>query len=104
LIELASTGSLTVSSASLDAALTLVDYQKRTIAHLLRTELATTESGKRLQRVLQVVTRKPGVNRKGMLQATGYNAGDLTPLLDTLTEREDVTYRDSGYWPAAAEG
>lgn len=101
LIELARTGSLTVSSASLDEAIVLTDYLRAVIRHLLRVEFAPTDSAKRSQRVLQVITREPGIKRGWLLKKTGYDSRQMTEVLQVLTEQSDAYEQDGGWWPTA---
>jgi hypothetical protein len=101
LIELARTGSLTVSSASLDEAIVLTDYLRAVIRHLLRVEFAPTDNAKRAQRVLQVLTREPGIRRGWLLKKTGYDSRQMTEALHVLTEQGDAYEQDGGWWPTA---
>lgn len=100
LIELAQSRQLIVSSAALEEALTLVDYLKAVIAHLLRLEFAPTDSAKRIQQVLKVIREEPGVLRGRLLKRIGLSAKELTVSLQTLVEQGDA-YEESGRWWAS---
>ncbi|HVL66776.1 MAG TPA: DUF3987 domain-containing protein [Vicinamibacterales bacterium] len=98
LIELSQSRQLSISCGALDEALTLVDYLKAVIAHLLRLEFAPTDSAKRIQQVLKVIRATPGGAQRGqMLKRIGLNAKELTIALQTLVEQGDA-YEDGGRW------
>jgi hypothetical protein len=99
LLELSISGSLRVSTATLEEALELVDYLKAVVTHLLRTEFSQTESAKKCQRILRVITERPGSKRGVLLKTTGYDAQELTRALSTLQEQEDIYQQDGGFWP-----
>jgi hypothetical protein len=98
LIELAQTRQLTISCGALEEALTLVDYLKAVIAHLLRVEFAPTDSAKRSQQVLKVIREEPGVKRGRLLKRIGLSGKELTGILQTLIEQEDAYENDGGWW------
>ena len=70
LIELTTTGHLSISAKAMQDAIVLTDYLRATIRHLLDTEFGNGEGDRRLTRVLHVVRKSPGCRRKHLLQQT----------------------------------
>jgi hypothetical protein len=99
LLELSISGRLQLSTAALEEALELIDYLKAVVTHLLRTEFAQTDSAKKCQRILRVITERPGSKRGSLLKTTGYDAQELTRALTTLQEQGDVYEQDKTWWP-----
>ncbi len=99
LIELTSTGHLSVSATAMKEAIVLTDYLRATIRHLLDTEFGNGEGDRRLTRVLNVIRKAPGCRKKHLLQQTGYKAKDLDELLGTLKQREDIEESEGEFYP-----
>ncbi len=100
LLQVASTGSLYVSPEALDLAIQYADYHRAVISHLLAVEFAPTDTAKRQQRVLQVITKKPGIKRGDLMRSTGFDKREMDRALETLLEQGNVYQADKGYWPA----
>jgi Domain of unknown function (DUF3854)/Protein of unknown function (DUF3987) len=102
LLEVSQGQSLTISDATMQEAIVLVDYLRAAIKHLLRIEFAPTKFAKQVQRVLELVKKRPGIKRgnNGLLQQTGYKSKELEEILDTL-KQQGAAYEDGGgWWPA----
>jgi hypothetical protein len=99
LLELSQGQRLTISEASMQEAIVLVDYLRAALKHLLRIEFAPTQFAKQTQRVLTVIQRNRGIKRGAILKKTGFKAKELDEILMALREQDDAYEDGGGWWP-----
>jgi hypothetical protein len=108
LLQLARDRSLVITSDTLERALSLTEFLKRSLRHLFEEEFAFTRDMQDRQRVLRAIQRRPGILYRDLLRASSLLKRQLDPVLDTLSAEGVVDRRPgdgktpAGYWPSAS--
>lgn len=81
---------MTLNLESLEYSISLIEYLKTRLLHVIQNELVTTKDARDLKKILEIIEREPGVTRSKLLQNSHFIAKRLDDLLVTLVESRQI--------------
>lgn len=90
LLEVSKTQDTLISEETLNEAIAITDYLKRSIRYLVEHEFNTTREGADLEKLYRIIAGKPGIERNDLLRHSHMAARTFNPLLDTLIQARRV--------------
>ncbi len=90
LLQLSHDGSPVIQVNTLESALALTDFLKRTLGHLFQDEFAFTKDQQDRQRVLRKITNTPGVLYRDLMRACSLSKAEMDRVLATLGAEERI--------------
>lgn len=91
---------LTISRDAVVKAIELVGYLKTSLAALFAQDFAFTQPMKDRQKLLRLITDRPGIKRRDLMRASSMLVRTFDEVIRTLRAEESVEERDGGYYPA----
>jgi hypothetical protein len=107
LLQLSHDADLEIGRESLESAIALTDFLKRSLVYLFAEEFAFTKDQQERQRVLRKVRAQPGIALRDLMRACSMSKFEMGRVLDTLEAEERVLRRVDGkriYFDPADDG
>ena len=83
-LHVGTAGTLLMDDAALTSAIGLTDFLKAALGKLFEEEIAFTPGMKDRQKVLRLITNRPGISYRDLLRASSLTKKQLEPALETL--------------------
>jgi hypothetical protein len=99
LLELSHRVDLTIGVDAVKQAIGLTDFLKGALRNLFAQEFAFTQPMKDRQKILRLVTARPGIVRRDLLRASSLLARPFEDVIRTLVQEETILQQDGGFYP-----
>jgi len=103
LLEVSKTQDTLISEETLDEAIAITDYLKRSIRYLVEHEFHMTRESADLEKIHRIISNKPGIERNDLLRHSHMAAKTFNPLLDTLIQARRVEQKGRNLYATSTD-